>query len=95
MSRRLKAAGSQECLTGDFETDEVKQEDKMCLIAAGEKVMTRLDKTLIYYLHILQAFGAANQQLVVGPQALPIELSQQDHLWNNQHRQNELFKKSQ
>lgn len=67
----------------------------MCLIAAGEKGMTRLDKTLIYYLHILQAFGAANQQLVVGPQALPIELSQQDHLWNNQHRQNELFKKSQ
>lgn len=53
----------------------------MCLIAAGEKGMTRLDKTLIYYLHILQAFGAANQQLVVRPQALPIELSQQDYLW--------------
>lgn len=87
MSRRLKAAGSQKCLTEDFETDEIKQEDKMCFIAAGEKRMTRLNKALIYYLYILQAFGAANQQFVVGPHALPIEFSQQDHLWKNQHRQ--------
>lgn len=37
-----------------------------------------------YHLHVLQAFGAAQQQLVVGPQPLPIKLPQQDHLWHNQ-----------
>lgn len=46
----------------------------------------RLNKTHFYYLHILHAFGAAHQQLVVGSQALAVKLSQQDHLWNNHQR---------
>lgn len=94
VSRRLKAAGSQECLTGALETHEIKQGDKMCLMAAAKKGMTRHDKTHIYYLHILQAFGAANQQLVVGSQALPVKLSQQYHLQNNRQRQKWVFQKS-
>lgn len=36
------------------------------------------------HLDILVAFCAAYQQLVVGPQSLPIKLSQQDHLWSSQ-----------
>lgn len=33
-----------------------------------------------YNLDVLLAFGTAYQQLVVGPQPLPIKLPQQDHL---------------
>lgn len=39
-----------------------------------------------YYLHILHAFGAANQQLVVRSQALSVKLSQQDHLQINHQK---------
>lgn len=67
----------------------------MCLMAAGKKGMTRHDKTHIYHLHILQAFCAANQQLMVRSQTLPVKLSKQYHLRNNHQRQKFVFQKSQ
>lgn len=57
-----------------------------CVCAVGEKGMSRHDKSRIYYLHIFQAFGAANQQLMVRSQTLPVKLSQQYHLWKKPQR---------
>lgn len=68
--------------------------DRECKISRRLTKIIRCDKTCINYLHILHAFGAANQQLMVGSQTLPVKFSQQYHLWNNHQRPNEFFKSS-